>query len=100
MAEQTPETPRKKRKYTKKSKMLLRSNNDYIDHDYWKNAYADAKIRNERMLKRYGVKAVPDKPPAFTESEKEQLKKQGIGKHIAIPQTPGEPFTRIPISEG
>jgi hypothetical protein len=42
-----------KRKYVKKSTMLLRSNNDYIDHDYWPRMYAKQKEINERLLKKY-----------------------------------------------
>ena len=45
----TTEIPRKKRKYTKKSTMLLRSNNDYIDHDYWPRMYAKQKLVEQRM---------------------------------------------------
>lgn len=47
------EEPRKKRKYTKRAKMLMRSNNDYIDHDYWPKMYAEAKKREKLMREKY-----------------------------------------------
>lgn len=77
--------------------MLLRSNYDYIDHDYWPSVYAGSKAKWERLEAKYGVKAKPLTPHQFSETERKHLEEQGIGKHHSIPQTKDEPLYRIPI---
>jgi hypothetical protein len=48
-----------KRKYIKKAKMLLRSNNDYIDHGYYQRILEEYKEREKRRDKKYDV-ILPD----------------------------------------
>lgn len=72
------EEPRKKRKYTKRAKMLLRSNNDYIDRTYWPKMYKKAKETDKRTLEKYGVKRVqtaivPDAPVTTRKITPEEL---------------------------
>jgi hypothetical protein len=50
MAEEKP-----KRKYMKQTKMLLRSNNDYIDHGYYQRELEKSKGRHKRMMEKYGM---------------------------------------------
>jgi len=50
MADEKP-----KRKYIKKAKMLLRSNNDYIDHTYYQRALEEYKEREKHRNKQYDV---------------------------------------------
>ena len=57
------DAPRQKRKYTKRAKMLLRSNNDYIDHTYWPRMYKKAKERDKRMKKEHPERYVKVIPP-------------------------------------
>lgn len=95
--EEDKEVPRQKRKYTKKSKMLLRSNNDYIDHEYWPKVYAESKEKWERIMAKHGVKGVPAAPTPLSDHDKSVLKSQGIGKHHIVPTISSEPVVRISI---
>lgn len=94
-----PEVPRQKRKYTKRAKMLLRSNNDYIDHTYWPKAYAQSKKRHARIIEKYGVDVLNLEPHVFTEQEREDFQKMGIGKTVKIAEITDTPVVRIPIIE-
>ena len=80
------DTPRQKRKYTKRAKMLLRSNNDYIDHTYWPRMYKkakqlEAKARKEhpeRFVKVIQPTVVTLGPVVTRYLTPEQLKQQDI----------------------
>jgi hypothetical protein len=91
------EEPRKKRKYTKKSKMLLRSNYDYIDHDYWPKVYKEWEGTRQNIEAKYGVKAKEIVQHIYTPSEKKELNKQGIGKVIIIEEIKSGPLFKLPI---
>lgn len=98
MTNDIPEVPRKKRKYTKKSKMLLRSNNDYIDHEYWPKMYAQSKQKWAKLEAKYGVKTNSE-PRELSELEKKALREQGIGTYHSVPQMRNEPLFRIKIED-
>jgi tryptophan synthase alpha subunit len=98
MSENT-EQPIPKRKYVKKSKMLLRSNNDYIDHTYWPKMLALSEQKHKNMMAKYGVKAVTpsDTPRELTDAERKAYRDSGIGiRHIV---KPSPTMKRIPESE-
>lgn len=95
----SPELPRVKRKYTKRAKMLLRSNNDYIDHTYWPKVYAQSKKHHERMIKKHGVNARDTKAHIWNEQERKALTDMGINKRHVIIDIPDTPLTRIPITD-
>lgn len=81
-----------------KKKILLRSNNDYIDHEYWPKVYKKAKRREKKIIEKYGAKNLNGfEPASFTPDEQEILKKQGIGRKIEVKDT--NFIRRIPIIE-
>jgi beta-glucosidase/6-phospho-beta-glucosidase/beta-galactosidase len=50
-----PTENKQKRKYVKKSMMILRSNNDYIDHNYYAKLLEKSKESNKLILAKYGA---------------------------------------------
>ena len=93
------EQPKPKRKYVKKSKMLLRSNNDYIDHTYWPKMLALSPQKHANMMAKYGVKAIPDvdTPRELTDAQREAYRKSGIGIHHVVHPIP--PIKRIELTD-
>lgn len=93
------EQPRQKRKYTKKSKMLLRSNYDYIDHEYWPKEYAKWQKTRKNLDDKYGVIAEVKEDYKWSKRDKKKLKELGAGKKIIIQDVPSGPLFKLPLSD-
>lgn len=88
-----------KRKYVKKSKMQLRSNNDYIDHTYWPTIRLKSEQGHANMMKKYGIPDLRQRtePAVFSDTTKKFNESLGIGRHHAINPTP--PVKRILLED-
>lgn len=80
--------------------MLLRSNNDYIDHTYWPTVQAESVERHKRIIERYGmpdVRRLTEEPSVLAADVVKYNREMGMGKRFIIEPTP--PTKRIPLLE-